>query len=77
MLFGADFLGLHLGLGAAAAMLHLVGLGLAAWATWLGIRGYFRARGRHDSAAAVLAVAVLINLAAYTLSSSTPTPGFP
>ena len=68
VLFGADFLGLQMGLGLAAAMLHLVGLSLAAWATWLGIRGYFRARDSHDLVVAVLAAGVLITVAAYTFS---------
>jgi hypothetical protein len=69
LLFSADFLGLHLGLTAAGAMLHVVGLGLAAWATWLGIQGYFRARDSRDLVVPVLAAAVIINLAAYTLSN--------
>jgi hypothetical protein len=68
VLFGADFLGLHVGLGAAAALLHLAGLGLAVWATWLGIRGCFRAAGPQDLVVAVLTAGVLINLAAYTVS---------
>jgi hypothetical protein len=68
LLFGADFLGLHLGISAAGAMLHLVGVALAAWATWLGIRGSFRAHDRGDLVVAVLAAAVVINLAAYTVS---------
>ena len=68
VLFGADFLGLQMGLGLAAAMLHLVGLSLAAWATWLGIRGSFRARDSHDLVVAVLTAGVLINVAAYTFS---------
>jgi hypothetical protein len=69
LLFGADFLGLHLGLTAAGAMLHVVGLGLAAWATWLGIQGYFRDRNSRDLVVPVLAAAVIIILAAYTLSN--------
>jgi hypothetical protein len=68
LLFGADFLGLHLGVTAAGAMLHLVGLALAAWATWLGIRGYFRAHDTQDLVVAVLAAAVVLTLAAYTFS---------
>jgi hypothetical protein len=69
LLFGADFLGLHLGFTALGAMLHLVGLCLAAWAIWLGIRLYFRARDSGDLVVAVLTAAVLINVAAYTLST--------
>jgi len=72
LLFGADFLGLHLGFTALGAMLHVVGLGLATWAIWLGIRLYFRARGSGDLGdlvVAVLTAAVLINVAAYTLST--------
>src|ERR1019366_7427769 len=66
VLFGARFLVLQMGLG--VAMLHLVGLSLAAWATWLGIRGSFRARDSHDLVVAVLTAGVLINVAAYTFS---------
>jgi hypothetical protein len=74
LLFGADFLGLHLGFTALGAMLHVVGLGLAAWATWLGFRLYFRAsdsgdRDSGDLVVMVLTAAVLINVAAYTFSA--------
>lgn len=68
LLFGADFLGLHLGFTALGAMLHVAGLGLAAWATWLGIRLFFRDRDSGDLVVAVLTAALLINVVAYTLS---------
>lgn len=68
VLFGADFLGLHMGIAAAGAMLHLVGVGLAAWATWLGIRGYLRGHDTDGLVVGVLAVGTVISLAAYTFS---------
>jgi hypothetical protein len=69
LLFGADFLGLHMGFTAAGAMLHLVGVALAGWASWLGIRLYLRGYGSYDLIVAVLAAATVINLASYTLSA--------
>jgi hypothetical protein len=69
LLFGADFLGMRLGLPAASAFLHLTGLCLAAWATWTVIRGVLRARDTRELVEPVLAAAVLINLVAYTLSA--------
>jgi hypothetical protein len=69
LLFGADFLGLHLGFTALGALLHVAGLGLAAWATWLGFRAYFRTRDSGDLVVAVLTAAVIINMVAYTLSA--------
>jgi len=49
--------------------LHLVGLALAAWALWLVIRHFFSCE---DRIAQILALAILINLTAYLLST-TPT----
>jgi len=69
-LYGADVFGMSsLGLAAAIALLHLVGLGLAAWALWLVIRRFFSCE---DRIAQVLALGILVNLAAYLLST-TPT----
>ena len=64
-LYGADFSGLHPGVAAAFAVVHLVGLALAASALGLAIWGFFR---RDDLVVQVLAVAIIINLAAFTFS---------
>jgi hypothetical protein len=61
LLFGADFFGHNLGLVAALAMLHWVGLGLAAWGAWVAVRR-FAGGGLVEQ---VLVAAVAINLAAY------------
>jgi hypothetical protein len=69
-LFGADLFGMSSpGLNAGIAALHLIGLALAAWALCLVLRRFFSC---DDLIAQVLAVAILINLAAYMLST-TPT----
>jgi hypothetical protein len=69
-LYGADFFGMSsLGLDADIAFLHLVGLALAAWALCRVIRRFF---GWEDLIAQVLAVAILVNVAAY-LWSPVPT----
>ncbi len=69
-LYGADLFGMpSLGLNAGIAILHLAGLALAAWALWLVLRRFFRC---DDLIAQVLALGILINLAAYLLST-TPT----
>jgi hypothetical protein len=65
-LYGADFFGMSsLGLDAGIAFLHVVGLALAAWALCRVLRRFF---GCEDRIAQVLAVAILINLAAYVWS---------
>ncbi len=69
-LYGADLFGMSsLGLNAAIAGLHLVGLALALWALWLVVRRFFSC---DDLIAQVLALGILINLGAYLLST-TPT----
>jgi hypothetical protein len=69
-LYGADLFGMSSpGLQAAFAVLHLIGLALAAWGLWLVIRGFFRC---DDRIAQILAVGIIINIAAYLLST-TPT----
>jgi hypothetical protein len=65
-LFGADFFGQRLGLAAGPALLHLAGVGLAAWAVGAGARRFARDR---DLVPALLVAAVLINLAAFLLST--------
>jgi hypothetical protein len=67
VLFGADFFGRPFGSpGTAAALVHLAGAGLAAWAVWLGTRGFLRDR---ELVPALLVAAVLINLAGFLLST--------
>jgi hypothetical protein len=69
-LYGADLFGMtSIGLNAAIALLHLVGLGLAAWGLWLAIRRFFSCE---DRIAQILTVGIVVNLAAYMLSI-TPT----
>jgi hypothetical protein len=69
-LYGADVFGMtSIGLAAAIALLHLVGLALAAWGLWLVIRRFFSCE---DRIAQILTLGILVNLAAYMLST-TPT----
>jgi hypothetical protein len=69
-LYGADLFGMtSIGLFGAIAILHLVGLALAAWGLWLVIRRFFSCE---DRIAQILAVAIVINVVAYLLST-TPT----
>jgi hypothetical protein len=69
-LYGADFFGMSSpGLAALIAFLHLFGLALAVWSLWLVIRNFFSCE---DRIAQVLAAGIVINLAAYVLST-TPT----
>ncbi len=74
LIFGADFLGVQAGLSAAGALLHLVGLALAGWATAVGMRLAFCRRGPQDLLVAVLAIAVFINLASYLFSPFATSP---
>ncbi len=71
LLFGCDFAGITTGPGVAFAVLHLVGAALAAWAVGLGVRRFF---SETSLATSVLTAAVLINLAAYLLSTAVLTP---
>jgi hypothetical protein len=69
-LYGTDVFGMtSIGLNGAIAILHLVGLALAAWGLWLVIRHFFSCE---DRIAQILALAILINVTAYLLST-TPT----
>jgi hypothetical protein len=65
-IYGADIFGMTFGLATCIALLHLVGLALAAWGLWLVIRQFF---GCDDRIAQVLALSILITLAAYLFSS--------
>jgi hypothetical protein len=64
-LYGADLFGMSFGLKAGIALLHLVGLALAAWALGAVLRRFFRCE---DLIAQVLTVAICVNLAAYVVS---------
>jgi hypothetical protein len=66
LLGGADFVGLRLSAGSLVTLLHLVGVFLAAWGTWLAARHFLRNR---DLVEQVLVAAILINLAAYLIST--------
>ena len=66
LLGGADFLGLRQTASTVVTMLHVVGVLLAAWGTWLAARRFLRDR---DLVAQLLVTGVAINLAAYVLST--------
>jgi hypothetical protein len=67
-LYGADLFGMSsIGLLGAIAFLHLLGLGLAGWGLWLVIRRFFSCT---DRIAQILTVGILVNLAAYLLSTT-------
>ena len=69
-LYGADFFGISSpGLDAGIAFLHLIGLALAGWALWLVIRRFFSCE---DRVAQILTLGIVVNVAAYLLST-TPT----
>jgi hypothetical protein len=64
-LYGADFFGMHVGLAAMIALVHMAGLALAIWAVCRGVRRFFRC---DDLLVQVLVVAVLVSLAIYVFS---------
>jgi hypothetical protein len=64
VLFGADFFSQTLGYASGLAMLHLVGLGLAAWGLCAAVRRF----GRQDMVVQLLAAGTLFSLAAYLFS---------
>ncbi|MDQ2814956.1 MAG: hypothetical protein M3Z75_24660 [Actinomycetota bacterium] len=66
LLGGADFLGLRLTASTVFIVLHVVGVFLAAWGTWLAARRFLRDR---DLITQLLVTGVAINLAAYVLST--------
>jgi hypothetical protein len=70
-LYGADIFGMtSIGLRGAIAILHLVGVALAAWGLWLVLRRFFSCE---DRIAQILALAILINVVAYMLSTTPET----
>ncbi len=66
VLFGADFFGLPLHPAPVTALFRLAGVFLVAWAVWLGARRFVRDR---DLVTALLVVGLVINLAAFLLST--------
>ena len=71
LLFGCDFAAVHGAAGIAFALLHVVGVVLAAWAVGVGVRRFF---SETSLVTRVLTAAVLINLVGYVLSTSVLTP---
>jgi hypothetical protein len=65
-LFGADFVHAPSGVQTAIAVLHLAGLGLAAWALARALRRFFRC---DDLLVQVLAVGILTDVAAFAFST--------
>jgi len=63
LLFGADFFGHNLGYVAVLGIVHLVGIGLAAWAAGAALRRF----GRADLAVQLTVSALLVSLVAYVL----------
>jgi hypothetical protein len=67
-IFGANVVAAHSALEVAFAVLHLAGVALAAWAVCLAALRFFRAR---ELLVPALAVAVVVNLAAFVLTAQT------
>jgi hypothetical protein len=63
--FGPDLGGLPMAVGVALAVVHLVGLGLAVWGLFRAFRYFF---DPDDLVSPVLATAIVINVAAYSVS---------
>jgi hypothetical protein len=70
LLGGADFLGLRLTASTCFTLLHVVGVFLAAWGTWLAARRFLRNR---DLIAQLLVAGVVINVVAYLISTQAVT----
>ena len=64
LLFGADFLGQPTEISTGIALIHLVGVALAAYGVWFGLRRLLRSP---DLVSLTLAIAVLMNAASYVL----------
>jgi hypothetical protein len=67
-IFGANVVAAHSALELAFAVLHLAGVALAAWAVCLAALRFFRAR---ELLVPALAVAIVLNLAAFVLTAQT------
>jgi hypothetical protein len=72
-LYGADFSGKTIGLGAAIVLIHLAGLGLAVWAFAITLRHFYRS----ELMVQVIAVAAIVLLLAYVLRGSPIIAGSP
>lgn len=70
VLFGANFPGQHVGLTAAIALLHLVGIGLVVWAVGAAIRRF----GAAEAVVQLLAAAVVFSVVAYLLGPNAAAP---
>jgi hypothetical protein len=66
ILGGGDFLGLRLTAGTAFILLHVVGVFLAGWGTWVAARRFLAGR---DLVAQLLVAGVAINLITYVIST--------
>jgi hypothetical protein len=66
LLGGADFAGLRLTASTLVTLWHLTGVFLAGWGTWLAARHFLR---DNDRVSQVLVTAIVINVAAYLISS--------
>jgi hypothetical protein len=66
ILGGADFLGLRLTASTAFILLHLVGVALLGWGTWVAARRFLAGR---DLVAQLLVAGVVINLITYVIST--------
>ena len=73
LLFGADFFGLRLGLGAAGVLLHLAGVAIATWGVCAGTRRFLRGA---DLVVQLLVAGTLIIVAAYLFCNQVPGIGY-
>ena len=60
ILFGADFIGQPMGISAAFALLHLVGVALGFGALWMGVRGFFTRMDRVNQTLVAGTIFILI-----------------
>ncbi len=70
VLFGANFPGEHVGVSAAVALLHLVGVGLVVFATGAALRRF----GGSDAVVQLLAAGVVFSVVAYMLGPNAIQP---
>lgn len=66
IMYGADFSGQQLGLSAAARLVHLAAVAAAGWATVHALRRF----GDSDLVVRLIAVAIVVQLAAFTIGGS-------
>ncbi len=70
VLFGANFPGQHVGVSAGVALLHLVGVGLVAWATGVALRRFAIC----EAVVQLLAAGVVFSVVAYMLGPNAIQP---